>query len=309
MTNRTIKNVWLLRLIFCALIFFSASFPVRAAEVAAFLSGDREAYQTALQGAREMVPGAVFTELNMKGDPELGKRIVFRIREMKPAVIIAIGAQAAKLVAEEINDIPVVYCFIFNPFELDLQKENVTGVAVIASPEAQLAVFREVLPALRRLGVLYNPVKSVELIRAGREAASRLGIELMEQQISSPDEVAAAIKKIIFSIDALWLVPDTTVVSQDIFSYLLWITLENKRPIFAFNEGLVKSGALAAMAPDYRETGKKAGELVNAILQGKSPRQLPLVYPGGRIYLNSKTAETLKIEIPEPVRRKAEKIY
>ncbi|MDD5222925.1 MAG: ABC transporter substrate-binding protein [bacterium] len=281
----------------------------RAAEVAAFISGDRDAYKTALQGAREVVPGAAFTEFNMKGDPELGKRIVFRIREMKPAVIIAIGAQAAKLAVEQINDIPIVYCFIFNPFELDLHKENVTGVAVIASPEAQLAAFREIMPALGRLGVLYNPVKSLELIRAGREAASRLGIELVEQQISSPEEVAGALKKVIFSIDALWLVPDTTVVSQDIFSYLLWITLENKRPIFAFNDGLVKSGALIAVAPEYRETGKKAGELVNAILQGKSPRQLSLVYPGGRIFLNANTAEALKIYLPRAILNKAEKVF
>jgi len=281
---------------------FSTSMP----EVAVLLSEDRDAYRSALAGAREVVEGADFIELDMK---KTGKRAVSLIREIGPAVVMAIGPQAAKLVVDEITDVPVVYCFIFNPYELGLTGENVTGAAVIASPESQLGAFLEVMPALRRIGVLYDPTKSAELVKAGREVAARMGVTLLERQIASPKEVSAALKEILFLFDALWLLPDTTVVTQDVFKYLLWATLDNKRPILAFSEGLVKSGSLMAVSPSFKETGKKAGEQINQILKGKTPSQLSLVYPPGQVYLNSHTARTLKINIPRSVLQKAEKVY
>ena len=283
-------------------IAFSTSMP----EVAVLLSEDRDAYRSALAGAREVVEGADFIELDMK---KTGKRAVSLIREIGPAVVMAIGPQAAKLVVEEITDVPVVYCFIFNHYELGLTGENVTGAAVIASPESQLGAFLEAMPALRRIGVLYDPTKSAELVKAGREVAARIEVTLLERQITSPKEVSAALKEILFLIDALWLLPDTTVVTQDVFKYLLWATLDNKRPILAFSEGLVKSGSLMAVSPSFKETGKKAGEQINQILKGKTPSQLSLVYPPGQVYLNSHTARTLKINIPHSVLQKAEKVY
>lgn len=284
---------------------FSTSMP----EVAVFMSDERGAYQTALAGAREVVLGADFIEFNMKGNAKAGKRMVSMIKEVQPAVIMAIGSSAARLIVKEVSDVPVVYCFIFNPYELDLTADNVTGVAVIASPESQLEAFLEAMPSLRRIGVLYDPTKSAELVTAGREVAARMGVNLLERQIFSPRAVSAALKDIIFVIDALWLLPDTTVVTKDVFKYLLWATLDNKRPILAFSEGLVKSGSLMAVSPNFKETGKKAGEQINQILRGKNPGQLSLVYPPGEVYVNSHTARTLKINIPRSIIQKAEKVY
>lgn len=290
-------------LYFAALpVAFSTSMP----EVAVLLSEDRDAYRSALAGAREVVEGADFIELDMK---KTGRRAVSIIREIEPAVVMAIGPQAARLVVDEIADVPIVYCSIFNPFELGLTGGNVAGVAIIASLESQLEIFLEAMPSLRRIGVLYHPAKSAELAEAGREVAQRLGVNLLERQITSPKEVSAALKEILFLIDALWLLPDTTVVTKDVFSYLLWVTLDNKLPILAFSEGLVKSGSLMALSPDFKETGKKAGEQINQILQGADPGRLSLVYPPGQVYLNSHTARTLKIHIPRSVLEKAEKVY
>jgi putative ABC transport system substrate-binding protein len=296
-------------MIILALGIWLCPFTSPAAEVAVFLSGDRGAYRVALEGVRETIAGTELTELNMKEDSELGRQMVEKLREMNPKVVLAIGARAAKLVAEEIQTVPVVYCFVFNPFGYGLTGKNVTGVAVIASPRSQLRGFREVLPSLRRLGVLFNPEKSLALVERGRKAASRLGIELVSREISSPEEISSALKGIISEIDALWLVPDTTVVTREIFTYILRTTVEHQRPIFAFSEGLVRSGALMSLSPGHLETGKEAGKQIRMILEGKKPEQIPMVYPPGRMYVNSNVAETLRIRIPKVIRQKAEKIF
>ncbi|MDD5224216.1 MAG: ABC transporter substrate-binding protein [bacterium] len=304
------KRIFTRGCIFSFFILLTLIFPFQAvsAEVAVFLSGDMEAYQSALAGVRKSVQGADLTEFNMKDNLETGKNLVITIRDKKPKAILALGARAAKLAREEITDIPVIYCLVFNPFELGLEAANISGVAMIASPDSQFENFKAVLPSLKRLGVLYDPGKSSRWVEGAKKAAPRYGIELVERRINSAEGVSQALKEIISTIDALWLLPDTTVVSKEIFSYLLNVTLDKQLPIFAFSEGLVKSGALLALSPDYRETGAKAGELINAILNGNSDHS-SLVYPAGKLYINSKTAEAVGIKIPGAVKQKAQAIY
>jgi putative ABC transport system substrate-binding protein len=306
MKKRIFTRSWISP-VFISLVLFC---PLQAAsaEVAVFLSGDMEAYQTALAGVRKSVPGVELTEFNMKDNLETGKNLIITIRDKRPKAILAMGARAAKLAREEIYDLPVIYCMVFNPFELGLEVGNVSGVAMIASPDSQFESFKAVLPSLKRLGVLYDPGKSSRWVEGAKRAAPRYGIELVERRITSAEEVSRALKEIISTIDALWLLPDTTVVSKEVFSYLLNVTLDKQKPIFAFSEGLVKSGALLALSPDYRETGAKAGELINSILNGDSDHS-SLVYPAGKLYVNSKTAEAVGIRIPGAVRQKAEAIY
>jgi ABC-type uncharacterized transport system substrate-binding protein len=59
--------------------------------------------------------------------------------------------------------------------------------------------------------------------------------------------------------------------------------VDQKVPIFAFSEGLVKSGALASFSPDYSEIGKESARLAEKILNGASPKSLPPVYPKGSL--------------------------
>ena len=306
MERRIFTRSWILP-VFISLILIC---PVQAAsaEVAVFLSGDMEAYQKALEGVRNSVQGVELTEFNMKDNLETGKKLILTIRDKKPKAILALGARAAKLAREEVTDVPVIYCLVFNPFELGLEAANISGVAMISSPDSQFESFKAVLPSLKRLGILYDPSKSSRWVEGARRAAPRYGIELVERRITSAEGVSQALKEIISNIDALWLLPDTTVVSKEIFSYLLNVTLDKQRPIFAFSEGLVKSGALLALSPDYRETGAKAGELINSILGGEASHS-NLVYPAGKLYINSKTAEAVGIKIPGTVRQKAEAIY
>lgn len=293
----------------CLLLLSPLNKSVLGAEVAVFLSGDLDAYQTALNGVREIVKDASLTQYNMKGDLSEGKQIISQILDRQPNAVLAIGARSAKLVSEAITDIPAVYCLVFNPFELGLKGNNLTGVGMIASPESQFQTFLQVLPSLKRLGVLYDPGKSLELIEQGRKSATKVGIALVERQIFSPKDVASALKGIILNIDALWLLPDTTVVNKEVFSYFLKVTLENRRPIFAFSDGLVKSGSLLSLSPGYRESGRKAGDQINLILKGIGSKRDTLAYPQGLLYINSKTSEALGIKIPEQILQQAEKVF
>jgi putative ABC transport system substrate-binding protein len=309
-----ISNLIGRRFFFTALIlglfgFTLAPRPAFPGEIAALLSDDTEAYKTVLSNFKKNLPKERITEFNMKGDLDIGKKIIAQVKVLNPSVLLTVGAKASEIAAQQAGDIPQIYCMVFNPFELGLQNDNQTGVLMVASPDSQFVSFKSILPGLKRLGVIYNPQKTLPLVDAAKAALPRNNLEIVERHVSSSGEIAQNLKEIIPQVGAIWLIPDTTVVSRDTFSYLLQNTVDQKVPIFAFSEGLVKSGALASFSPDYSEIGKEAARLTDKISSGASPNSLPPVYPRGELYLNLNTAQTLGVKIAPDIIRKAQKIY
>ena len=73
----------------CLLLLSPLNKSVLGAEVAVFLSGDLDAYQTALNGVREIVKDASLTQYNMKGDLSEGKQIISQILDRQPNAVLA----------------------------------------------------------------------------------------------------------------------------------------------------------------------------------------------------------------------------
>src|SRR3990172_12451188 len=68
-------------------------------------------------------------------------------------------------------------------------------------------------------------------------------------------------KDIINRIDALWIIPDSTVVTKNSLDTIFKKTLKNRLSIFCTSSAIVKAGALISISPDYRYTGLQAAQL------------------------------------------------
>jgi putative ABC transport system substrate-binding protein len=295
-------------------LFFLFLFPgllsprlLAAAEVTVLLSDDKVAYNEALGGLENIVPGS--TVFNMKGDSALGRQILRQIRSDHPRVLVTIGARAADLARSETPEIPLVYCMVVNPDEYNLSGENITGVKLQIPPFDQFNFIKQMLPKVKIIGTIYDPAGSKYLVDLAREAASQLGLVLLGQPITSQQEISGEVKKLIGKIDLFWLIPDTTIISRDSFKYILTATIESEIPMLTFSSNLAKSGALISLSPDYRSSGLLAGKMAQEILEGKSPREIKPLYPEREIALNLTAAESLGIKIPEQIKRKAKFIY
>lgn len=224
-----------------------------------------------------------------------------------PAAIFAVGSQAAELARREFPEVPLVFSMVLNT-EPYLGQENTTGIAMKIHPRDQLRAFKNILPRIRRIGVIYDPVQNRSTIAEAQVAAREMGLTLLEKRVSDPREIANAIKDLMYVVDALWMIPDQTVVSKESFRYMLEATLNRKIPILTFSQSFVKGGALLALAPNYQDMGRQAGRLVQKILGGSSPGSLPSAHPQGYLFLNLNTASALSINIPADILQKAEKI-
>ena len=60
----------------------------------------------------------------------------------------------------------------------------------------RLELLREMIPTLKRVVTFYNPANpsAVQSVRAGREAAQSLGIELVERHVSTPEELRTSLE-------------------------------------------------------------------------------------------------------------------
>ena len=282
-----------------------------AAEVAILKTADLAAYNQAVAGFKAAMPSATtFVEYDMKGDLARGQNLARKIRTSDAALLFAVGVKAAQVAKLEVTDIPVVFCMVLDPDKHDLKAANVTGVRLEVPIERQLNTIRTVLPSLKRLGVLYDPEKTGPLVEAARRQARSMGVELIVRQVRTDKDVPGTLRMLLLQVDALWLIPDSTVVTEATLKYVMSTALDSNLPVIGFSAELVRSGALLGMSVNYEDVGQQAGLLAKKILNDQAGPFSDTYFPERlRLSLNLKVAKFLGITIPPAVVDAADELY
>ncbi len=254
------------------------------------------AYETALDGLLEGFDPAppVF---DLSGKTRLDDRLKAEILAKKPKVLVAIGSKAATAVRERFPRLPVVFSMVLSPGRRGLAEGATTGVRLEIPPAEQFRRFRQLLPKLVTVGVVYDPTRSGGLVEDARAAAKEQGLHLLGIEVHSTAEVPSAFEKILGRVDAVWLVPDTTVVTAGTFRHMVLVSLRERVPLLVFSSAFVRAGALAGVAPDYRAVGEATGRIVRAVLGGEDPAAIPIQDPPSTLLINRRSAARLEVSL------------
>jgi putative ABC transport system substrate-binding protein len=282
-----------------------------AAEVAILKTADLAAYNQAVAGFKAAMPSSTtFVEYDMKGSPARGQDLAQKIRKSDAALLLAVGVKAAQVAKLEVPDIPVVFCMVLDPDKHDLKAPNMTGIRLEIPIERQLNTIRTVLPSLKRLGVLYDPEKTGLLVETARRQAKSMGMELIVRQVRTDKDVPGVLLKLLPQVDALWLIPDSTVVTEETLQFVMSAALDSNLPVIGFSSELVRSGALLGMSVNYEDIGRQAGLLARKILNDRASPFSNTYFPERlRLSLNLKAAKFLGITIPPAVVDAADELY
>ena len=281
-----------------------------AGDIAVIRSRDLEPYNQAFAGFSEACSSHI-NQYTLGGNRASQQRMAQEIAETKPRLVLAIGLVAAKLAKEDLKDIRTLYIMVSNPKKHDLVGNNIAGITLNIPVDTQFKAYKTLVPGLRTIGVVYDANNSGELIREANAVAKKLGVELVAVSVQSQKEVPEALRGMLGKVDAVWMVPDETVVTTDSFKYFLLTTLENGVPFFAASDIFVEAGALAALTPDYTDVGRQGCQLAMGFTDG----QLTLAEAGARpprkvnLSLNLKTAKKIGLAIPTPVIESAKLVY
>jgi putative tryptophan/tyrosine transport system substrate-binding protein len=221
-------------------------------------------YNDALQGFKAICK----SRMNSIVGPELSEaEIREKVRRSKPDLILAIGMDALEKL-KTVKDLPIIYVMVLNPQVMLRDGGNITGVSMQLAPERQFSVLRDILPNVKRIGIFFDPGKNGYYISRVHNAAALMGIELLTKKVLSSREAVASVEGLKGKVDALWLLPDTTVVNPSTIDLLLLSSIENKIPVITFSDKYAEKGALLSLEVDAAESGKQAAEMAVKILAG-----------------------------------------
>jgi putative tryptophan/tyrosine transport system substrate-binding protein len=258
-------------------------------------------YEEALAGFKSICDAEI-TKIVLSDQEQINPSQI--IQSNKPELILAIGMDALVKV-KEIEDIPIIYMMVLNPQAIPFGEKNISGISMTLSSEKQVTTLLEVLPAVKRIGTLYNPDRTGNFIKGAVNAAHNSGITLVTEKVQSTKDVPSALKNIQKKIDAFWMIPDITVYSPETIEFLLLSLLENQKPIISFSEKYVELGALMSISIDPFDIGKQAGEIAKTILSNPGQDVQRIDARKAEIFINLKIAKKLGITFDEKVLAKA----
>ena len=196
------------------------------------------------------------------------------VRQESPRVILAIGPEALRKV-QGVKNVPIVYLMVVNPKQAYKGNSDITGITMNAPPEKYLDLMARMSPRPKTIGIIYDSSKSGHLVKRAQQAAREQGFQLLTREVHRSKEVAAALQDLNGSIDLLWMLPDTTVVTPETVELFLLVSHERRIPVISFAAKYVEMGALAALIIDSYDQGQQAGEMAREILDGKQVADLP----------------------------------
>jgi putative ABC transport system substrate-binding protein len=283
-----------------------------ALDIAILQSSDIPAYHEAVAGLKATGPmGAIYTEYDVQGNLNLGKELARKVRASNTSLVVAVGLKAALAAKSEIPDVPIVYMMILDPLKHQLNGANMTGTLLEVPVDRQLKVLRTFLPTLRRLGTLYDPAQTSSRVKeAGRQATIN-DFQLKRIPVENEKDVPQQLRTLLSdNIEVLWLMPDSTVVTNESVRFILESSLAQQVPVIGFSPEFTRLGALLSMSVSYGDVGRETGLLARRILDGERLMPLnPVPIERLKITVNLKTARFLGITFPKELMSLIDEIY
>lgn len=232
-------------------------------------------------------------------------------------VIVAFGDPTVRAARAETATIPIVMIHATDPvargFVTSLARPggNITGFVYFAvSPAKHVEIFKEIVPGLRRLLVLFDPgdpSTSGDLAEV-RKAAGVLRLQLAEREAG--DE--AGVRRVFASLrsgDVDAVLAASNRLHIRLTRVLVRLTTDHRLPLAGYRREAVEEGALFSYAPDVAAVGGPAAILVDRILKGARPADIPVQQPTTfEFVLNTGKARALGITIPPSVVSRADRL-
>ena len=168
---------------------------------------------------------------------------------------------------------------------------------------------REVLPGLRRLAILANVANPgiVADMREVQATARMVGLEATTFEIRHAEEIAPVFEALKDRVDALYVATDPLLNTNRI--RINTLALGARLPTMHGLREYVESGGLMSYGPSIVDQYRRAAELVDKILRGAKPGDIPVEQPTKfDLVINLTTAKALGLTIPEPFLLRADEV-
>lgn len=232
-------------------------------------------------------------------------------------IIVISGDAQVRAVEKVTATIPIVIAAAADPVGNGLVESlarpggNATGLSrqLTDSTGKRLELLREIVPALKRIAILFNganPLTTPELENA--EAAARtLGLTPFRVEVRRADEIEPAIEQLRGQAEALYVCIDPFINTNGV--RINSLALAARLPTMHSSRDNIEAGGMISYGPDIADLFRRAGEFVDKILRGSKPGDLPVEQPTKfELVINLKAAKTLGLDIAPALLARADEV-
>jgi ABC-type uncharacterized transport system substrate-binding protein len=261
----------------------------------------------------------IFDFRSAEGHPERLPQIAGDFVKTNPDVIVAgFGTATAKAAQAATASIPVVFTSVGDPIGSGIVKSlnrpggNITGLHAQAGEIAgkRLQILEELSPGIRIVAALLEPdapFTSVALPEL-KSAADARGQRLEICEVRTADRLAVSIEAAA-QAGATGLVMLETPLLLGLRQQIVDLAAKLQLSAVYNNREFVEAGGLLSYGPDRRQLYRRAAELVDKILKGEKPADIPVEQPTKfELVINLKTAKSLGVEVPDKLLALADKV-
>ena len=245
-------------------------------------------------------------------------QLVAELVRLRVDVIFAYGTPGSLAAKNATTTIPIVFAGVADPLEIGLVATvstpgaNVTGV-MSNNPELsakRVSLLKEAVPAASRLAVLANPEFKItpSMLAETRLAARALGVEVKVVEIRRSQDMAKAFETMTAArMNALVVLVDPMFIAER--RRIADLSLSSRIPAMYHLRQFVEAGGLISYGVDYTEAFQQGAVLVDKVLKGAKPSELPVEQPWRfTLTINLKTAKALDLTIPPSLLQRADQV-
>jgi putative ABC transport system substrate-binding protein len=254
-----------------------------------------------------------------RGDQKKFPELAAELARLNVDVIVAANNAAVGAARRATRTIPIVMVLAEDPvasgFVESLRRPggNVTGLssqwADLFSKRLQL--LREAAPRVSQVAVLWDPAFGTGqwLNReTKRTAPAALAIRLQLIEVRQPSELEASFAMITSEGEGALLVQGSTMLMSQ-RTRLGELMRKRRLPGMCTLREYAEAGCLMSYGVDFTDTYRRAAGLVDKILKGAKPADLPVEQPTEfEFVINLKTAKALGLTIPPSLLQRAHQV-
>jgi putative tryptophan/tyrosine transport system substrate-binding protein len=257
-----------------------------------------------------------WTAGNFERMPALAAELV----SLYPDVLLAGNGPTAAALQRSTRSIPIVF-LLAPPLDMGLVTSlahpdgNMTGFSGTEPEQVQvgkqLELLKEIAPAIRRVGFIFNPADGsyvAQQLRVAEASAPSLGLEIVPLQIQNATEIESTITAWQREVSpGLFVVAGiTTLVNRQLIASL---AAQHLLPAIYGFRFFITAGGLASYGPDITEAYRQGAQYIDKILKGAKVSDLPVQNATKyELVINLRAAKAIGLEISPVLLNRADEV-
>jgi putative tryptophan/tyrosine transport system substrate-binding protein len=257
----------------------------------------------------------VFERRFAEGAVDRWPQFARELAELGVDVIVAVSGSAALAAKQATARIPIVFGSVGDPVgqglvaSLGRPSGNLTGLATQSGELTgkRLALLKEAVPRIAQVGVLSSDESALarDDLQEAVRAASNLRLRLLPAQAARAEDLAVALAKP--RAEAWFVLASSLYFAQH--KAIVELIAAQRKPASYPSVIYVQAGGLMALAVDLKDQFRRVAILVDKILHGARPADLPVEQPTRfELVINLKTARALGLTIPQALLLRADEV-